>query len=204
MQQAQLSQTKAKWIEISKLISNFFNPLTSLTLYTVYYSFHHYDLADAVEDLLLTLFLLIFPIAGWIYWNVKRGAYSNMDVSNRRQRNTLYIFIVVVMLLYIGAKYYMNGVVDYSILFLFTLLVLMQISNFMIKSSMHTALNVFAAALFLSQDVLLGLIWGMIAIVVGITRVILKRHTVQEVLMGAFLAIFVSLAYLYTYIQSQV
>lgn len=126
-----------------------------------------------------------------------------MDVSNRKQRKSLYVFIAVAMLAYLIVNYMIDGQIDYTMLFLFILLILMQISNYFIKSSMHTAMNVFTAALFFSQNQILGFIWLMIAIIVGITRIILKRHTPQEVLMGAFLASIVSFAYLYTYIQNQ-
>ena len=82
-------------------------------------------------------------------------------------------------------------------------LILMQISNLFIKSSMHTSLNIFAAALFFSLSPTLGFIWLIIAIIVGITRVILKRHTPKEVIMGAFLGSLVSFFYLYVFIQNQ-
>jgi membrane-associated phospholipid phosphatase len=42
-----------------------------------------------------------------------------------------------------------------------------------------------------------------IASLVGITRIILKRHTVKEVFMGAGIAFMVSFIYLYCNIQFQ-
>ena len=68
---------------------------------------------------------------------------------------------------------------------------------------MHTAFNVFVAALFFSENPLLGIIWAVIAALVGITRVILGRHTAKEVITGAALAALVSFIYLYTNIQFQ-
>lgn len=68
---------------------------------------------------------------------------------------------------------------------------------------MHTALNVYTAALFFSVEPWAGLLWMGIAALVGITRIILKRHTLKEVLMGAFLASVVSLAFLYFHLQNQ-
>ena len=83
------------------------------------------------------------------------------------------------------------------------LLLVMQISNYFIKSSMHTAFNVFVAALFFAVHSGMGIFWFGIAILVGISRIILKRHTVQEVIAGAAIASFVSFIYLYTHIQIQ-
>lgn len=190
-------------IFLSKFISNFFNPLTSLFLYFAYYSNLHYGLKKSLYEFLPILLILILPISGWIYWNVRKGNYTNMDVSNRKQRNSLYIFIAVAMLVYLVINYMIDGQIDYTMLFLFILLILMQVSNYFIKSSMHTAINVFTAALFFAQNQILGLVWLFIAIIVGITRIILKRHTPKEVLMGAAIASVVSFFYLYIYIQNQ-
>ncbi|HQD45325.1 MAG TPA: phosphatase PAP2 family protein, partial [Kaistella sp.] len=68
---------------------------------------------------------------------------------------------------------------------------------YFIKSSMHTAFNVFVAALFFAKSPVLGIFWLGIAVLVGITRIILKRHTVKEVFMGAIIAGVVSFIYLY-------
>lgn len=190
-------------IFLSKFISNFFNPLTSLFLYFAYYSNLHYDLQKSLYEFLPILLILILPISAWIYWNVRKGNYTNMDVSNRKQRNSLYIFIAVAMLVYLVINYMIDGQIDYTMLFLFILLILMQVSNYFIKSSMHTAINVFTAALFFAQNQILGLVWLFVAIIVGITRIILKRHTPKEVLMGAAIASVVSFFYLYIYIQNQ-
>lgn len=190
-------------IFLSKFISNFFNPLTSLFLYFAYYSNKHYDLKKSLYEFLPILLILILPISAWIYWNVRKGNYTNMDVSNRKQRNSLYIFIAVAMLVYLLINFMIDGQIDYTMLFLFILLILMQVSNYFIKSSMHTAINIFAAALFFAQNQLLGLAWLFIAVMVGITRIILKRHTPKEVLMGAAIASMVSFFYLYIYIQNQ-
>ena len=73
----------------------------------------------------------------------------------------------------------------------------MQLSNFYIKSSMHTALNIFVAALFFKLNPNLGGAWFLLAIVIGFTRIILKRHTVAEVLTGASLALIISIIYIF-------
>lgn len=190
-------------ISVSKFISNFFNPLTSLMLFLIYSSSYNLDLKQIVAEIFPILLIIVVPLITWIYWNVKKGNYSNMDVSNRRQRNSLYIVIDALILLYLAVNYLLDGQIDFTMLFLLLLLILMQVSNFFIKSSMHTALNIFAAALFFSINPVIGAIWLAIAIAVGITRIILKRHTPKEVLMGAFLGAVVSFFYLYVFIQNQ-
>jgi membrane-associated phospholipid phosphatase len=189
--------------KISKVISDFFNPLISLFIFFVYMSVREYSLKDAFLYFLPILLIVIAPVISWIVWNVKTGRYTNMDVSNRVQRKTLYIFIAACVIAYIAYNYFKNGYIDFVMLFILILLFALQISNFFIKSSMHTAFNIFVAALFFVLNIKMGILWLGIAILVGITRIILKRHTVQEVFMGAGIAFVVSFLYLYCNIQFQ-
>lgn len=184
-------------IGISKFISNFFNPLTSLLIYYVWFSVQNYTLKEATQIFLPILLITIIPISGWIFWNVKKGNYSNMDVSNRNERKSLYFFIAAAIIAYLFFDYFKNGNIDLVMIFLLILLLVMQLSNYFIKSSMHTAFNVFVAALFFAKSPVLGIFWLGIAVLVGITRIILKRHTVKEVFMGAIIAGVVSFIYLY-------
>ncbi|WP_295200081.1 phosphatase PAP2 family protein [uncultured Chryseobacterium sp.] len=189
--------------KISKIISDFFNPLISLFIFFVLMSIWKYSLRDSVFYFLPILLIVILPVIIWILWNVKTGRYVNMDVSNRVQRKTLYIFIVVCVMVYMVYAYLASGSIDLVMLFILILLLALQISNFFIKSSMHTAFNVLVAALFVPMSWITGIIWLGIAAIVGVTRVILKRHTVREVITGAGIAFVVSLIYLYCSMQLQ-
>ncbi|GEJ43779.1 hypothetical protein CRS_03870 [Chryseobacterium sp. ON_d1] len=166
-------------------------------------SIREYSLKESMLYFLPVLLMIVIPVIIWLVWNVKTGRYTNMDVSNRIQRKTLYIFIAGAVISYLIFNYIRNGYIDWVMLFILILLFALQISNLFIKSSMHTAFNVFVAALFFSLDWKMGLIWLGIAILVGITRIILKRHTVKEVFMGAAIAFMVSFIYLYCNIQFQ-
>ncbi|MFC6267577.1 phosphatase PAP2 family protein [Frigoriflavimonas asaccharolytica] len=135
---------------------------------------------------------------------MKKGNYQNLDVSNRVKRKSLYIFINSSIFIYLLFDFFVKESFDVMMFFLLVLLLIMQVSNFFIKSSMHTALNFFVAALFISQNFWLGITWILISILVGISRIIVKRHTPKEVLMGFLLSTVVSFAYLYTFIQMQI
>lgn len=189
--------------KVSRIISDFFNPLVSLIIFFIYMSIKSYSLKDSLLYFLPILLMIILPVIIWLVWNVKTGTYTNMDVSNRTQRKSLYFFIAACVISYLAFNYFKNGYIDFVMLFILVLLFAMQISNYYIKSSMHTAFNVFVAALFFAIDTGFGLIWLGIAILVGITRVILKRHTPREVFMGAGIAIVVSFIYLYCNVQFQ-
>ncbi|MHA6697733.1 phosphatase PAP2 family protein [Chryseobacterium sp. A301] len=196
-------KTEPWWIYAAKWISNLFNPLTSLVLYFIYFATQFLTWQEAIKQFSPILGLLILPVTAWIVWNVKTGRYSNMDVSNRLQRKSLYVFLLLALLTYLIVTYFLFGSLDLVMVFLLVLMLLMQISNYWIKSSMHTAFNVFAAALFFTINPVVGIAWLGLAALVGVSRVVLKRHSVKEVLFGSGIALVVSICYLYFHIQTQ-
>lgn len=187
--------------KLAKWISAVFNPLMSLMAFFIYHSAQKLSWVETWNYFWPVFLIVVIPCISWIYWNVKRGNYSNADVSDRNQRKTLYFFIEAVMLFYLIFFYWKHQSLDLVMLCVLLLLVIMQISNYFIKSSMHTAFNLFTAALFFAENPFLGLAWLAITVMVGLSRIIIKRHTPKEVLMGAFLAILVSFLYLYLNIQ---
>lgn len=184
--------------KISKFISNFFNPITSLLFYFLYLSVTKLSSQEALGYIVPILIMVVFPIVFWIFYNVKKGNYSNADVSDRIQRKTFYYFIISTLLVYLGYYYIRLSALDYKMLYLLVLLILMSISNYFIKSSMHTGLNVFAAGLFYADNTTMGLFWFVLAGIVGLSRVVLRRHTISEVFSGAVIALLVSILYLYS------
>ena len=191
-------------VTFSNIISNVLNPLFSLLIFFVVYSYQKSEGEINLKSFLLPILLVIIPIFGCIYWNVRKGNYINMDVSNRKQRNSLYLFNFFIISIYIAVLFYTKQNFHYIliIIFLLVLMVVMFLSNLFIKSSMHTSFNVFVSALFFALNPIYGFIWLFLTILVAISRIILKRHTVKEVIMGAFIAIIVSFVYLYFDIQN--
>lgn len=191
------NQQNSWLIKISKVISNFFNPFVSLLIYFIYFSTRYYSPSEAWEKFWPIILILVLPVIIWIFWNVKTGKYTNMDVSNRQQRNSLYVVIVLLSILYLAYEYFVRDTFDLSIFLLIVLLILMQISNFFIKSSMHTALNIYVAALFYKVNPTLGIVWFLLALLIGLTRIILKRHSVKEVIAGTILASVIGIIYIF-------
>lgn len=189
---------------ISNIISKLFNPLFSLLIFFAVYSYQKSEGEINLKSFLLPIILVIIPIFVWIYWNVKKGYYTNMDVSNRKQRNSLYIFNFIIISIYIMTLIYAKQNFRYIIIIIFLLILLMVMfaSNFFIKSSLHTSFNIFISALFFTLNPAYGFIWLLLAILVAVSRVVLKRHTVKEVIMGTIIALIVSFTYLYFDIQN--
>lgn len=196
-------ENNALVIKLSEGLSTVLNPLFSLLFFFIFFSLEKMTIKEATTNLLWILILVIAPIFGWIYWNVKTGRYTNMDVSDRKQRNSLYVFNSIIIMGYILFLYYFNQNTDLIliIIFVMALMLTMHLSNFFIKSSMHTAFNVLVSALFFNIVPYLGAFWLLLTLLVGISRVVLKRHTIKEVITGVSIATVISFIYLYTCIQ---
>lgn len=187
-----------RFVKVASLISAVFNPLFSLLLYFLAFSVVKLDLQTAFSTVIPAAFLIMCLVFAWIFIHVRKGAYTNMDVSDRNQRRSLYFFIVVILLLYLLFQYFFKSEIDPRLLFLLILLIALQISNFFIKSSMHTALNLFTAGLFYTLSPATGLLWLAITLVVAYTRTVLQRHTWAEIFTGAAIGGTVTFLYLYS------
>lgn len=186
-------------MNLSKFISNFFNPIISLLLFLGYFSYKKLTADEILISFSLVICIVVLPITAWIAWNVKTKRYSNADVSDRKQRKTLYAFTLLTMSILLAVLLGLDGNKDFTtiILFLIILLIMMQMSNFYIKSSMHTCFNLFVAGLFFPLNQTLSFIWLIVTILVGISRLILRRHSLKEVLAGSIIALYVSVSYIY-------
>lgn len=185
----------------SGIISHIFSPIVALFSFFIYDCIGHLGCVESIREVSTVLILIVIPIIVWITWNIRRGKYQDADVSNRKQRASLYFFIEACIILYLCFEYFFYNHFYPPMFFVLLLLTALHISNYMIKSSMHTAFNILAATFFLWRDASLGLLWFCIAIIVGITRIILKRHTWSEVIIGSLIAGVVSGIYLFYNIQ---
>jgi hypothetical protein len=102
--------------------------------------------------------MIIVPVVIWLVWNVNRKIYQYGCFQPGSEKPYIYL-LQPVLLFILFFNYIRNGYIDLVLLFILILLFALQISNFFIKSSMHTAFNIFVAALFFTLDWKIGLVW---------------------------------------------
>jgi membrane-associated phospholipid phosphatase len=192
-----MKTTNCSLEKISKIISVVFNPIFSLLIFYTYSQYQNPENFSFTKSLLPILLGIILPIFLWIYFGVKKKKYTDSDVSNQKQRNSLYYFIISILTIYQIWEFWIMDRFDIAISCLLLLFIVMMISNFFVKSSMHTAFNLFVAALFFSKNITIGVLWLFITILVAITRIILKRHSTKEIIWGSCIALTISFLYLY-------
>ncbi len=186
---------------IAYYISNIGNPFTLLFLFTIYSCFYLLPLIRAFKITLLITFLALVPTALFIYFNVRKGSYSNYDVSNQQQRFSLYMFSLSIIAL-ITVCLFLNAEPPFIIGVSVSAFVLMTTSflvNLQLKCSLHTSFAVFISIGFLPLNSYICAILLLFSIVMGWSRVILRRHTFAEVITGGVLGMAIGFLF-YSYI----
>ncbi len=140
----------------------------------------------------ITIFIMIM---------VRKGVFSNMDVSKREQRPLLYGVSAVMMLFYVyGLYYYHSPKLLYSIAIGLVLgIIVGSIINTRLKVSIHVST---VTALIFSMSVVFGgwYYLGLILIPIMIwARVVLRRHTIPETIVGALMGILLSVGVYWIY-----
>lgn len=153
---------------------------------------------DAIYwTLLSSVFALV--IGAFVFLGVKRGFFNNFDVSNRRQRILLYPFAILVITLFAIYVYLVKGpsvLISVSTFFILSLAIL-DLVNKKIKASIHVA-SVAAFSIGLVFTYGINFLWIMLLVPLSAyARVVVKRHTISEVIVGAFFGVFLTLVGIY-------
>lgn len=131
---------------------------------------------------------VVLPVAAWNYWQVRRGRYTNFDVSARRQRHSFYPVLLGLLALATGSAWLLGSPLAWraGLAVVLALILLCYLLNFRLKVSLHAALSFFLAG---GVGLLAGAGWAIgaagLAALVAASRVVLRRHTGPEVLTGA-------------------
>lgn len=165
-----------------------------------YVGFMAFDRLSSTQALLLTgmvLGIVTIPIIVHNVYKVKKGAYTNFDVSQREQRKDFYpfllgLFVCINVLIYLS-DFPREVSVQTGI---FTgMLVLSFAINYILKASLHTAILFYICFSLLYLDLPWVLVLLLLAILTAWSRVYTQKHQLCEVLVGGVLgAIFGFLA----------
>lgn len=132
----------------------------------------------------LFAFLILFFVGVGVYL----GIFTNMAVSERKQRPLLFILSFLILILYAIVILILEGpkILLFSSLFLAFSIGVLDVINMKVKASIHVA--AITAFVFV-----LGLIYGLVPFIftipavflIGWSRIKMGRHTRAEVLAGA-------------------
>lgn len=128
---------------------------------------------------------------------VRKGVYTNLDVSDQSQRQRWFI-VTTLLLLAVTIIIWMvepNRTLRLGTTCAFALLVISQLVNTRIKASMHLAFHTFIGLLILHINSFAGVIFLLFTPLLAWSRLHLKRHVLEEVLVGSMLGILLGLAF---------
>jgi membrane-associated phospholipid phosphatase len=144
-----------------------------------------------------TLVSMIFAglVGIFVFYGVKKGFFSDTDVSKREERTKLFLFAAAVSIFYFivvlitgGPRILLLGVAS-----LLLGIILADVINRRIKASIHLAV-------FSSFSVIMGILYGgifwtllLVAPIVAWSRIKLKKHEPLETIVGGVVGIIIVL-----------
>jgi membrane-associated phospholipid phosphatase len=175
--------------KFANIVSTIGNPLILSVVVAIYSNFKQYPFAQALKLTSYILLMVVLPIFWYINRQVKQGKYADHDVSARTKRPSLYLLGLAVIGLTIGVLYVNNQPIQIirAIWAAFGLTLSSFLINFKLKTSLHTGFSFLIATLILPSDLWAGVILLAFACLIGWSRIVLRRHSPSEVLMGAIL-----------------
>jgi membrane-associated phospholipid phosphatase len=182
---------------LARLLSNIFNPFLVSGIILILLAFRATSgFAEGMKWVAITIVISILPLLGVVYFLVRTKRLDGFFNNPREQRNIIYLLGTVLGTIDCVFLWLTNAPDLLAISFtsaIFAAIVFMII-NYFWKISLHTA---FVAASAVVLIVIYGAnaVWSLILLpLVGWSRLILKQHTLMQVIIGALLAVAIALS----------
>lgn len=175
----------------AQFISFIFNPLAFMLLLPYFVVFRQTE--NTIYALKWQLFSSVFVFAAIILFFIGkwRGIFSDHDISKREERPKFYFIVLVLTLVYLGAAIFFKGIFSPLSIMAFGIcvaVIALSIVNYRIKASGHVAVVcafVITMGILYGQGAFMGTVW--IIPLIAWSRLILKRHTIYEIVVGGVL-----------------
>ncbi len=184
--------SKSRRVRVAHYVSNILSPITvSLPFVLLVALYHAQSVSTAFLYALLVLFFLSFGPTIYILVGVRIGKFTDPDVSMRSQRTGPFLFGIASAALGLITLFFTHGPKNLQTLLLITIVsgVVMMIITLWWKISIHASSLAAAATLLtaLYGNAILPVFVLLIA--VCWSRVVLRRHTLGQVIAGSLVSI---------------
>jgi hypothetical protein len=180
----------------AKIISTVINPLFLISLVPfvlVYKITQNTDIA-IYWSVISFVFIAIFSL--FVLGGVKLGYFSNLDISNRKQRPLLYSFAIALSLVYLLFLYILKApfVLFLGVIALALGLAVGDFINTKIKASLHVGtLVAFITTLVEVYGFYLVFLYLLVPVVAW-ARIKTHNHTIREIVAGGIVGFILTLA----------
>lgn len=184
--------------KLAQFISIIGHPLLTIPVFILIVMFGRNGFSNAPLNSSLIIGGIFIPLIVWLFFKSRNGSFTNFDVSDRVQRKSLFRFaipllIVVTIVLFVTHQ---ERNLCISVLFALILLVISQIINLFVKSSLHVSFTIYLASLIFPVNYTIGIFALLFTVLLMWSRVKLGRHTVKEVLFGLLTGIAIGITML--------
>lgn len=165
--------------------------LLTLSIFAIIALFTYEEFQRAFLHSIFIVAGIFLPLILKMYLGSKSGTYTNFDVSDKTQRQTWYLYALLVLLVITIILFATDQprTLRLSVLFSLVLLATSQIMNYFIKSSLHVSFNIFLSLLIMPMNLIAGIFFLLFTIIIGWARLTLKRHTLKEIIAGAVIGL---------------
>ncbi|MEC3879976.1 hypothetical protein [Parapedobacter sp. 10938] len=182
---------------IAKVISTVGHPFLTVPLFAIFLIFSIESTQRATYLSLLIVGGIFLPVGLKTIWGVKKGTYTNLDVSDQAQRQkwfiaTTFLLLIVTIIVWVSNQ---EWTLRLALSCALVLLVIAQLVNVRIKASMHLAFHAFLGFIILSFNWLAGGCVLLFALPLAWSRIHLGRHIWQEVVVGMVLGTLLGIAF---------
>lgn len=169
---------------LAEVISTVGSPFVLFPIVITWTTVRRLGWSEAVPALISILVVLVV-LGGFIFFRRKKGAVTNLDVSERAQR-ARNIYWPTLLLIATVALYFKlaNRPFVWDTVYVGALIGACFIFNAIIKISLHTVFATYLSALLLFHDWRWGVTMYIFAGLIAYSRLVLGRHKRNEVLLG--------------------
>ncbi|PPK99632.1 hypothetical protein SAMN05444682_11230 [Parapedobacter indicus] len=174
---------------IAKLISTLGHPFLTVPIFVVFLLFSIESARQATYLSLLIIGGIFVPIGIATLRGVRKGTYTNLDVSDQTQRQkwfitTTLLLFVVTLIIWLTHQ---ERTLRLAVMCALILLITAQVVNTRVKASMHLAFHVFLGFLIFHFNGIAGSAFLLFAPLLAWSRIQLKRHVWKEIVVGVIL-----------------
>jgi membrane-associated phospholipid phosphatase len=176
---------------VARIISALGHPLVLLGVSSAVIAFRAYNVTRAAIVSAVMIGIVIIPVTLHNIWKTKTKAYTNFDVSDQKQRNSFYKVGLILLGSATAMLFFVPDASDFFIgtLFAFLMMLTSAVVNLKIKASLHTSVCMYLTFVYSLLNIPLALVMLVFTILVAISRLILKRHSLSEVGVGAVIGV---------------
>lgn len=178
-------------IIIAELMSFLLHPVLFLLLMPFLVMYRH--TSDGLYALKWLIFSSIFIFLGITLFFIGRvrGTFSDIDLSRKKEREVFYMIAWFLAILYLLVAVFFKGIffpLSLAALGIVAGLTIFEVVTYKVKASIHVgAVCAWVVTLGLLYGLKAFLIASVLVFLVAWSRLVLKRHTLEEVIIGGFL-----------------